>query len=138
MKKTPPILLVSTLFLTAALFFIQTTDTIHEVNAKTGEVRTRVRKAHFFTSPWSVRSTWVADLAKSQGISTGDGWQALSVVSKRFFMTSRACRKAPASYVLAATKPEDLDLTSSQEKEQWVREFISGDEFKREKILLLP
>jgi hypothetical protein len=77
----------------------------------------------------------VADSAARQGISTESGWQHLSVVSKRLLYISRGCGRPPASYLVNAINPEDLNLATGAAVDQFVRDFVHADESKRNEML---
>ena len=138
MKRIIPALLIGILFAGGVVYLAQSTDKRIEVNAKTGAVRTKMRYAYVFNSPWKVRPTWLAESSARQGISTDDGWQYLSAVSKRLFYTLNECGLAPVSYPVNAIDPGDLNLTTTDEIDRFTREFILADEAKRAQMISMP
>ncbi|MES2477151.1 MAG: hypothetical protein V4640_15305 [Verrucomicrobiota bacterium] len=138
MKRIVPALLIGLVLIGGVAFFALSTDERIEVNAMTGAVRTKTRYAYVFNSEWKVRSTWIGESAVRQGISTANGWQYLSVVSKRLFYMAHASGRAPASYPVRAIDPEALNLTNSEEIDRFTRDFITADEAKRKQMLSIP
>ena len=138
MKRIVPALLGGILFVGAVAYLARSTDEHIEVNAMTGAVRTKMRHAYVFNSPWKVRPTWIAESAARQGISTDDGWQYLSVVSERMFSTTHACGRAPVSYPVRAIDPEALNLKTTAEIDRFARDFIAADEAKRALMISMP
>lgn len=138
MKRIVPRLVSVVLFVGALAYLVRSTDERIEVNAMTGAVRTKVRHAYLFNSPWKVRPTWIAESAARQGISTDDGWQYLSVVSERMFSTTHASGRAPVSYPVRAIDPEALNLKTTAEIDLFARDFVAADEANRALMISIP
>jgi len=135
MKRILVGLLVSVFLIGVGWYLPNCTERRTEVNAMTGEFRTREQRAYMFNTEWKVTPTWLGDSADRQGISTNDGWQNLSTLSETPIFGSRGSSRAPASYSLRAIPAELLDLTSPTEIDQFAREFIGADEAKRKQMI---
>lgn len=137
MEKLHPRILLSILLVGSIGYLAGVTDEYVEVNTITGASRTKMRYAYVFSTPWDVRSNWVAESALRQGISTEAGWRQISRLSMRLIIRERACATGPAhaSDSLRAIKPDDLNLTTSDEIDHFVREFIFADEAKRKEMI---
>ena len=122
----------------AVAFLAATTEKRIEVNAMTGAIRTKIKYAFVFDTPWKTRTTWLAESAARQGISTGSAWQYLSTVSESPLHKSFADKSAPASYPLIAISPELLNLATEDDIDRFVREFVSGDEARRSQLIFIP
>ena len=109
-----------------------------EANAMTGERRTKMRYAYLFNTDWKVNSTWIAESAERQGISTDGGWQTLSVVSKRLFSTNITCGCAPVSFPAGAIDPRYMGLVTTDEIDRFAREFIEANEERRAQMISMP
>ena len=131
-------LVIGILFVGGVSYLARSTDKRIEVNAMTGAVRTKMRYAYVFNSPWKVRPTWIAESAARQGISTDDGWQYLSALSERLFYTLNECGRAPVSYPVNAIDPEVLNLTTTDEIDRFTREFVVADEATRAQMISMP
>lgn len=138
MKIRGIVLIACVIFGATALYLANSTEKLTEVNAMTGEIRTRVKRAYIFSTEWKVTRTWVAESAERQGISTVNGWQYLGTLSENPFYCSRGCGRAPASYPLRSVSPEFFDLTSTDEIDEFAREFIAADEARRIQMLATP
>ena len=119
-------------------YLARTTDEFIEVNAMTGSIRTKMRYAYVFNTPWKVHPTWVEESAARQGVSTEGGWQYLSVVSERLLSTLHECGRAPASYPLSKIGPDFLNLKTTDEIDHFVHDFVFADESKRKEMLAAP
>lgn len=138
MKRIVPVLSIGLVLIGGVAFFALSTDECIEVNAMTGAVRTKTQYAHVFNTEWKVSPTWIGESAVRQDISTANGWQYLSVVSKRLFYTAHACGRAPASYPVRAIDPEALNLATIEEIDRFSRDFIVANEAKRAQMISTP
>ena len=138
MKKMVPALVIGILFLGGVVYLARCSDQNIEVNAMTGAYRTKMLYAYVFDTAWKVRPTWIDESAARQGISTDDGWQYLSVVSKRLFSTTHACGRAPVSYPVRVLDLEEFGLRTTDEIDRFARDFIAADESKRARMIAIP
>ena len=138
MKKILPRIAISIFLVGSVIYLAMSTDEYIEINAMTGATRTKMRYAYVSNTTWKVSTSWPAESATRQGISTDDGWHFLSVISKRPLSKTHACGHAPASFLLSLAQPEALNLHTTDEIDSFVRDFVRADESQRRKMIIIP
>lgn len=107
-------------------------DTVSEMNAATGAMRTRSGSAWLPKGPWKETPTWASERAQRLGIDTRHEWQFLGSRHRFMGLVSRACGDAPASHRLQYVTEEEM---TDEQRDTIVRRFTAATEEEREAIL---
>ena len=107
-------------------------ESITEINAGTGSVRTRRTFIGVLKGAWKESPTWVSERAKHLGVATDHEWQILSQRSHVGPIVSRGCSKAPASYQLRNIPEDEIP---EEQRDAFIRRFVEASEKEREAIL---
>jgi hypothetical protein len=122
----------ATIAVVAIAMLLTQPETVTEINAATGTVRTRRIFAGLLKGAWKESPTWVSERARHLGVVTGHEWQLLSKHSHIGFIVSRGCSKAPVSYQLRSVPEDEIP---EEQRDTFVRQFAEATEKEREAIL---
>ncbi|MEK7953892.1 hypothetical protein [Luteolibacter soli] len=118
--------------LLSALLVLTRSESITEINAATGNIRTRTTVAWLWKGAWKESSTWVSERAKHLKVPTENKWQTLGIVRQFGTSISRGCNRAPVSYLLTNLREEAV---AEGQRDEFVRQFAGATENEREEIL---
>jgi hypothetical protein len=106
-------------------------DTVSEINAATGAIRTRSGFAFLPMGPWKETPTWASERAQRLGIDTSHAWQYLGSRHRFMGLLSRACGDTPASHVLKYLEEE----IPEDQHDAFVRQFAAATEVERDAMI---
>ena len=125
-------ILAAMFIMLAAAFLLTWSETITEINAATGSMRTRSTFAGFLKGAWKESPTWVSERAKDVGLATDHEWQHFGSSRHVGLTISKGCSRAPVSYQLRSVRNDEIP---EEQRDAFVRRFIGATEKEREAIL---